>query len=376
MADGSDISSLSRKDLYEKIWEMPATKLAELYSIDYAAILALCDSRQVPRPPPGYWSKVRHGVEIKRTPLLAESSAIANSKIRRAEPRPLKKKLYKKTVPIAPSQDESVKPSHPLVVKTYRAFKEIRPDHTDRLKPKEAALNVYVGYRNLDRAMRVVERIIRELERLGHAVRVEKDSSSGRWRTQAVIQGEPVNFHLEESVTKRPLPPDRKSAWPSPNYEYETTGKLKLLIDDYLGDWQRKSWGDAKRSRIEEKIPSIIESLLQAGENLRKRKEERERQEAEWRTKEMQRREEERQAIEQRKETEKLDSQALAWDKAERIRRFVTAFKSALEGKVGAPEAERMAGEWMRSSLSHADAIDPILLNLKQFESTNGPARI
>lgn len=373
MADVSDISSLSREDLYEKIWSMPATKLAELYSVPYADVLSLCDKRQVPRPPTGFWSKIRHGARIERVPLPKEASVVSKVRAPRVSPIRLKRKIREEVA--AEKFDAEVQQDsrelHPLVAKTYRVFRDIRPDQTDRLKSKEASLHIYVGYRGLDRAMRIADCIFRQLEALGHTVRIEKEPQEQRWITQAVIHGVGVSFHIEESIAKRTLPLTEKETWPSRNFEYETTGELKFLIDDYLGDWQRKSWSDAKHSRLEDKIPSILESLCAAAEILRKRKEEANKQKAIWQENEMRRLEQERKAAQRRIDTEKLDSQSQAWEKAERIRRFVRSFKTALEEKVGAVSAEEMIGEWVGNSLGHADAIDPIVLSLNQLDKSH-----
>lgn len=374
MEDTKNILSLSREDLYEKIWAESATSIARFYSLPLSDVLKLCDTKQIPRPPSGYWSKVRHGIKVEKAPLgtFVESS---NRQFRiRQKPLTLRKRIIEK-----PAKDFSAKiekgslPRHPLIAQTYKTFKNIRPDYSDRLKSNESSLHVYVGYRSLDRAMSIMNCLIHELEALGHAVRIEKDHNS-KWITQVVVNGAAVSFHMEEGVEKRPLPLDTKKPWPIQNYEHICTGNLKFLIDDYLGDGQRKSWSDAKNSRLEGKIPSILEGLLQAGEILLKRQIENEKRKAEWREAELRRIEEDRRERLLRQEIEKLDTQSQAWGKAEKIRRFVHAYKVAVEEKVGAERAAALLGDWVAISLSRADAIDPIFLSLKRIENSNDQA--
>ncbi len=62
---------LSREELFELVWAAPSSSLAKELGISDVALGKLCLREQVPKPPPGYWAKVRAGRSPRR-PRLPE----------------------------------------------------------------------------------------------------------------------------------------------------------------------------------------------------------------------------------------------------------------------------------------------------------------
>ena len=60
---------MKRSELYEKIWSMPMTKLAEKLGISDVGLAKACRRHAVPAPPRGYWAKLRAGQKPPKTPL-------------------------------------------------------------------------------------------------------------------------------------------------------------------------------------------------------------------------------------------------------------------------------------------------------------------
>ena len=50
--------TVTPEELYKLVWEMPTTRVAELYGVSSNAIAARCKKFQIPKPPRGYWAKV------------------------------------------------------------------------------------------------------------------------------------------------------------------------------------------------------------------------------------------------------------------------------------------------------------------------------
>jgi hypothetical protein len=61
--------TLSREQLYEQVWTMPTTKVAKSYGFSDVMLTKICRRYHIPKPPLGYWAKIRHGYNIARTPL-------------------------------------------------------------------------------------------------------------------------------------------------------------------------------------------------------------------------------------------------------------------------------------------------------------------
>lgn len=65
-------SKLTRDLLYEKVWSVPAVKLAKEFGFSSTTLRDICIALNVPRPDRGYWAKLSHGKKVNKTPLPAE----------------------------------------------------------------------------------------------------------------------------------------------------------------------------------------------------------------------------------------------------------------------------------------------------------------
>jgi hypothetical protein len=48
---------LTRQALYDLVWSMPMTKLAESLGLSDVGLAKICDRHRVPTPQRGYWAK-------------------------------------------------------------------------------------------------------------------------------------------------------------------------------------------------------------------------------------------------------------------------------------------------------------------------------
>jgi len=67
---------MTREELFDLVWEQPATHLAKRFGLSAAAMRKLCADHLIPMPPPGYWTKRSHGLEIERPPLPQSSRTL------------------------------------------------------------------------------------------------------------------------------------------------------------------------------------------------------------------------------------------------------------------------------------------------------------
>src|SRR5688572_487201 len=63
------LTSLSRQELYDQVWQTPVRKLAEQFGVSDVGLAKICKKHGIPRPPVGYWARVAFGKRVKRTPL-------------------------------------------------------------------------------------------------------------------------------------------------------------------------------------------------------------------------------------------------------------------------------------------------------------------
>lgn len=60
---------ISREELYQKVWSVPASRLAADFGISDVALNKTCKRMGIPRPPRGYWARLAAGQEQERLPL-------------------------------------------------------------------------------------------------------------------------------------------------------------------------------------------------------------------------------------------------------------------------------------------------------------------
>src|SRR5574340_414018 len=68
---------ITREELYDRIWKLPATKLAEELGISDVALAKICRKLNIPKPGPGHWRLVQLGWEMERPPLPASEEGTA-----------------------------------------------------------------------------------------------------------------------------------------------------------------------------------------------------------------------------------------------------------------------------------------------------------
>jgi hypothetical protein len=131
---------------------------------------------------------------------------------------------------------------HPLVERTARTLRSAKKSERGYLVPRaKRHLDVTVTPGTLDRALRIMDALVRALEARGFAVAISQDERSA---TFASVLDERIGFALEERVRTIEktveLPKRRRSSglwepvstycWTPKQYEYVATGELSLRI--------------------------------------------------------------------------------------------------------------------------------------------------
>ena len=372
--NGFETITLSRAELYDKIWNTPAIKLAKDFGLSDVALGKICKKHSIPKPPLGYWAKLAHGKIVPRPPLPnIDDQRLERIEIRKrplfsSGPKPQASEQEKEASIPVPGRLTS---PHPLVRSTIDALKNATPDETGILRTRASGcLNVRAGRGSVGRAMRLMDALIKALEARGSTVSVvERDRTH---QTCVKMLDEVIEIELREGLNRREkqftaaeLRDRQKSSWLRDRKEYEfyPSGNFVFTILGYYGEGLRKVWSDGKRQRLENCLNSMIAGLRAAAEGekalrLRREQREQERQEEErrrWEEEERRRKEEEK-----IKHLEKLVGN---WNQSRRIREFLSEVeKAAAENP--AKKADNLP-DWLSWAHAYADSIDPIQLTFR-----------
>lgn len=61
--------TMTRKQLYDEIWEISVTGISKKYNCVYTELLKICKEKDIPVPPSGYWTKLSFNKPVTKTPF-------------------------------------------------------------------------------------------------------------------------------------------------------------------------------------------------------------------------------------------------------------------------------------------------------------------
>ncbi len=383
---------LTREQLYEKVWSQSISSLAREWGISDVGLAKICKRYNIPRPGLGHWARKQHGYNPIQPPLpqLKGESIIeikpVNTQSRLLDPiqaqEAAQKAAFEKETERPVIVPKTLIDPHPLVVKTEKSLRTAKPDERGILMAHgPGTLSVVVGPNSIDRAMRILNTLIKALEKREMKVKVEETAIQGSQyysygrstterKTLVSVLGEWVEIGLEEHanrkdhvLTQKEKEEQRKygRVFYSPKYDFFPNGRLILRIRNVHSGHVRQTWSDTVGKRSESLLNSFIIGLMDAAVDIRAYRLEREKQERE--------REERRQKIEEikrlRREEEQrfkiLGQQVSNWHQSLRIRQYVEAFREAALRKHGTIELGTDVDKWITWAIRQADRLDPLV---------------
>lgn len=374
---------LSRKELYQKVWSEPMSRLAPTLGLSDRGLANLCKRHRIPRPGRGYWQKKKFGKQVRRTPLpklRKDEEALATITIHKVSapkssdepPGPVEKqRAFEKRPENRIEVPERVGRYHPLVRQSRDILKgwgSPRYGWNNQYRSLPAdCLDIRVERASRRRALKIMDTVIKAFEKRCFPVRISKANEDPK--TIITVGEVELPIEIEEKYERIELPPTesdlrskRLYGWePHKRYDYEGTGNLALRINP--GRWislgVRKTWADGKTQRVEELLNQFVVGLVRVAEAKkqrdRERKEERKRREEKRRLAEMRR----RRLREEQERREELKRQASVWAEHGRMREYVSALRKEAEreGPLPAYSPLRLWIEWAQSYLEKTDPL-------------------
>lgn len=395
--DHLDPIQVTRQDLYDQIWSTPVSQACRTYGLSDVGLAKICAQWNIPRPPRGYWAKQRNGQSVrkKKLPPIDEGNPVVFS-YRPAQPgEPSEKTSQNGDSKSAPTDadrqrafekqpenliavSEQLVEPHFLVVKTGTSIRGATPDDRGIVRPKaQRCLDLAVSPPLIERSLRILDAILKALEKRGLAVFVTGDDPS---QTRARVLEEAIGFRLfEETVRQERLPTPHEIEWEiqwNPNrkfYSIVPSGKLVLEITSGAG--LQRCWTDRSDRCVEQFLNSFVVGLYRAAESIKQDRAAAERRKREEQEREIRRQEEETRRQKERKEQErqrqeaeqlrrveesriqKLAAEVDAWKTAHDIRAYVAAIRAVQSASDLRSEALE---KWLNWAEDHADQIDPL----------------
>jgi len=347
---------ISRQELFQQIWETPISLLSQKYGISDVGLAKICKRMDIPRPPRGYWNKLKVGKAPPKPQLGPISDSGLEQIVITSTPINLRTETSTKPPELIPVPDILADP-HPLTKKSRTAL--IRGKRDDRdliLAHGNVCLDIHVSRPCIDRACRIMDTLIKALELRGYSLTVSEAENP---KTIVSVDGEFLEIGIDEKITHTAhvhTPMDdvryRRTYQLVPRYDYSLTGSLSLRMRNatHCG---RQQWADGKRHKVEQYLGAFIEGLWIAAKQKKTQREEYERRCNEWEDEAERRRQQEHLAYLEKKRADKLIADTKAWCQAARIRRYISELNKIK------PVPHELS-EWIVWAKCYADKLDPL----------------
>lgn len=218
-----------------------------------------------------------------------------------------------------------------------------------------------VSEKTLERASRVMAGVLAVLERRGTTVEISEQGG-----TTASFNGERVFFEMEEPirrvVTQKPRVPNPTDRW---DYDeivtHEAGGRLALVIHSAASEQykQRARWSDTKVRRVVIFVGDFVAGLMKTAIAQRHQAEERKKREAEEQKRQQERAQLQKDIQEEEKKLEQFNKWVDLWERAERLRRFISAYAEKCRSWPAEDQPKYQA--WTEWATKQADRLDPFV---------------
>lgn len=215
----------------------------------------------------------------------------------------------------------------------------------------DGCVDLKVSPQLLQRAACIMDGFIKRLEHEGFQIYVKNRS------TLVEFNGQSVPVRIRESSQQVQIPPEqRKHSWQK--VLYHPNGALHFEIVDVNGTDRLCS--DTARWPLEERADRVVEKLRERLERRRRLDEQRRVDEEMRRHEAIREAARERERSELRRRAESLGKDVEAWHQSEKIRAYLSAFRTSMEKWSGPIDPNTEAGKWLDWASLYADSIDPL----------------
>jgi hypothetical protein len=395
---------MKRSELYEKVWQMPMTRLAKELGVSDVGLAKACRRNAIPTPPRGYWAKLEAGKAVDKPALPRPESNSevdlvgVDPKLKASQQAARAKEeawLLENPATVRDAGDvkilTSLDTAHALVKATAQLCERIpalvkrwerrrpgdfsswkdedRPPHVDQGRHRifrKGCLNITADLTHIEWILRFHATLLAQLERRGFKIAWREATTSRHSRQgedAAVIatrNSEAFELQFSEGYRRLPLSAADIAAYKKRHghsrNETVPSGKYSLhfLGTEYRA---RKSW-QFPAEGLEKRLGEIVLAMdeLATLQPLYRR----EREEAAAKAqREQERRENERRTRESRADQlKRAFAMADAQERTERLRAFIISMEARCAG-FRPPFAER-ARVWLSVVRDELESSDPV----------------
>jgi hypothetical protein len=375
---------LTRGDLFAAIWEKPADKLAAEFGISGRGLAKICEGQGIPVPPRGYWARVHAGHRVRRPKLPGDPSGpvvfSARSEFeiehRRATSAgaidPEIRALLERVEGADPPAAGQAVGRHTAVVR--RIAKDLKDEW--RRQPaatyddRDAELAPDVSTENAERALRLLDSIVRELSR--HRVHVTAIEGGRVVGIRGVVVGETFSVRVRERLhrVRRPV------LWMGEERTrlvFVKSDTLSIQID-LQGATGSRRWSDG-RTPLEERVGQVLPMALRWIDRCRHERAVIDKFWHDHELEEQRRAEDEQRKRDERARRSRLLREASRWRRADTALAYLAEVERRLLAQ-GPVDAASGAAQWIAWARTAIERSNPLLSRVVDLQAvTKAPPR-
>jgi hypothetical protein len=211
------MTTLTRQELFDKVWSKPVTKVAAELGVSDTAVRKMCDRHDIPVPGRGYWAQVAAGKTFPKPNLRPAKTASLDSitfvgapqpspevkvaaerlKAQTAQPKPPAEAhgAAEALVVVAsgPADDGDI---HPLAARTRDKLAAAKADEAAQISGK-GLFTVTASADQADRIAEVLTLLLRAMETRGWSAKGD-DKGLEPWIARVIVLGLDRIKHLAE----------------------------------------------------------------------------------------------------------------------------------------------------------------------------------
>ena len=300
----------TRKELFDKAWELPMTKLAKEFGCSDVGLRKACVKNQIPLPPQGHWQKLSYGKGFTK-PKLPRPDFNPDISI---DPQAVKiaKEAHQETVEVEAAVKTITNPRitiaknlnnpHTLIsqaLKTAEDYKRCltiarkvgwgsyyklnskdHPPHDDNGKLRysewDGCIPMSVSFATLDRALRILDPLLKALELGGFKIHIPKTGQYERKNLLFEKDGEKLEIFVREGYTRVPISTKLRTIADKFDLrcnEKENFANGLLNIEVKIqGHYRSVTFKDLKKVSLEEQMDLLLQYMLDAPQQIKDRR--------------------------------------------------------------------------------------------------------
>jgi hypothetical protein len=262
----SEIISLTRAQLYEKVWTVPMQKVAKEFGLSDVGLAKLCHRHEIPVPGRGYWARIQYGQTLRRVTLPAlKHTRLDTIRVFPRDPKkmqPMKVELGKVLPTIHVAANGPV--AHRIARRIEKSMTKSRADDRGVLSTKQGRIvPLKITSEGLPRALRILDALFSALD---DAKCFVDWPSPYNTQLKVVSDAEKLQLMMTESIWRKEHQPtseeiarQKSNTWWQPNrWDYTRTGHLKFTLESCEYPLISRSWSEGKRRTLDTCLGEIL----------------------------------------------------------------------------------------------------------------------